>query len=152
MFDKRLPHINTIRRWLSSVDASPGITEMGLEALREKVRLAKKENKTVFVALISDDVSIKKEVHYNQRDKSFTGFVSKTNVPNQSDENGGNTKLPVAKDELVFMAVGPDFKIPVGHFPNNGLSAVDRAALTMEEIRRIDLTGAKTISLTGDAC
>lgn len=59
-------------------------------------------------------------------------------------------KLPLIKDALVFMAVGDDFRIAVAYELLCGMKAVDRAILTKEVIRRIDLTGAKVISLTSD--
>lgn len=72
--------------------------------------------------------------------------ISFPNVTNSKSKK----QLPTSKEVLVFMAVGPDFKIPVAYFFTNGLHAVDRAALTKEVICAIDNTGAVVVSLTGD--
>lgn len=58
--------------------------------------------------------------------------------------------LDIAKDVLVYMVVGENFKLPVAYFLLNGLEALERAALTQEVIRHVNETGAKVISLTGD--
>ncbi|RYF41516.1 MAG: hypothetical protein EOO27_46240, partial [Comamonadaceae bacterium] len=72
---------------------------------------------------------------------TFEGF-------SENNHRKKNDKVPLLKDASVFMAVGPDFRISVGYQLLNGQNAVDRASFTREVIRRLDLTGAKTISLT----
>lgn len=60
--------------------------------------------------------------------------------------------MKIAKDALVFLIVGPDFKLPIGYHLLNGLEAIDRAALTFECINRIEESGAIVISFTSDGC
>lgn len=81
---------------------------------------------------------------WNESNKSFEGFGEPT-AKSKKEE-----KLPLVKDALVLMAVGDDFRIPVAYEFLCGMNAVDRAVLTKEVIRLIDLTGAKVISLTSD--
>lgn len=128
------------------VNAEPGISELALGALAEKVKSYKDEGKQLHVCLVSDEMAIRKQVTWNAAIETFDGFATTANTKSKPNSN-----LPLAKDALVFMAVGPNFKIAVAYFLLSGLQAVDRALLTKEVIRNIDLTGAKTISLTVDA-
>lgn len=56
----------------------------------------------------------------------------------------------LAKEALVYMVVGPDFKIPVAYELCNGLDSVDRAALTLQVITAVKTAGSIIMSLTGD--
>lgn len=94
--------------------------------------------------MAADEVSIKKKVEYNQHQQKFEGFV--TCMDNENNENSQG--LPVAKNALVFMAIGDDFKIAVAYFLLTGLNALGRAALTQLVIRSVNETGAKVVSLT----
>lgn len=62
------------------------------------------------------------------------------------------SNLDIAKDALVFLIVGPDFKLPIGYHLLNGLESIDRAALTFECIKRLEDTGVIVMSLTSDGC
>lgn len=91
-------------------------------------------------------MSMRKQISWKSENESFSGFVTKFN--SKAKEN--NNELAVAKDILVFMVVGPDFRIAVAYFLLNGLQSIDRAALTREVLRSVHRTGAKIISLTSD--
>lgn len=153
-FDNALPTSNTLRRWLRCVDAKPGITEMALDAISEKAKAYKNEGKKLHVCLMSDEMSTMKHLSWFRAKKLFSGFCSNTNsTTNRNAESMGQDdikKMPISKDALVFMAVGPDFKIPVAYFLLTGLNAVDRAALTLEVVKSIDERGAKVTSFTSD--
>lgn len=142
-FSNRLPTCGTMRKWLRCVDASPGITQPALDEIAHKAREFRNNGKKLHVCLISDEMSIRQQVQWNSETKTFHGFPTVTNTNSKK-------KLPTSKDALVFIAVGPDFKIPVAYFFLNGLQAVDRAALTREIICAVDNTCAVTISLTSD--
>lgn len=150
-FNNHLPTVRTMQRWLRVVDASPGITQIALDAIAEKVQMYKNEGKELLLTVVCDEMSILKHVKYDEQKKTFEGFPTLINS-NQSDRRKINNKdkVPVAKDALVFMAVGPNFRITVCYHLLCGLDAIDRAILTTEVIRQIDNTGAKVISLTGD--
>lgn len=143
-FSNRLPAQRTLQRWLRCVDGSPGITQLALDTLSEKVKEYKDINKKLHLCIIHDEMSIKKQVLWNDETKSFDGFRTSKN------QNSNDEKLPVAKDALVYMVTGPDFRIAVAYFLLAGLDSVDRAALTGEVIRNIEATGAIVMSLTGD--
>lgn len=142
-FGNRLPTCRTIRKWLQSIDASPGITQPALDEIAEKAEEYRKKGEDLHLCLIYDDMSIRQQVQWDDKTKSFHGFPNVINTKSKK-------KLPTCKEALVFMAVGPDFKIPVAYFFLNGLQAIDRAALTLEVIKALDNTGAVVVSLTGD--
>lgn len=146
-FNNHLPTIRTMRKWLRCIDTSPGITQAALDIISDKANEYKEKGEQLHICLISDEMSLRKQVLWNEQTRNFDGFSETINSTNDKRQNN---KLPVAKDALVFMAVGPNFRITVANFLLCGLDAVDRAALTKEVIRKVDATGAKVISLTGD--
>lgn len=151
-FSNHLPTVRTLQRWLRVVDASPGITQIALDAITEKAQEYKNENKELLVTLVCDEMSIRKHVRYDEHKIRFDGLPTMVNS-NQSarkQKKDDSNKVSLAKDALVFMTVGPNFRITVCYELLSGLDAIDRAVLTKEVIRQIDNTGAKVISLTGD--
>lgn len=153
-FHNNLPSKRTLQYWYTSVDGSPGINISALEILGEKSRKFQTENHhSIHVTLISDEMAIRKQASWSNENERFIGFCTATNSVqnNQNQENMQNTPpLAIAKDALVFMIVGPDFKIPVAYHLLNGLQSVDRAAMTLEVVRKVEETGAKIMSLTSD--
>lgn len=145
-FGKNLPDCRTIQRWLRTADASPGITSLALDIIAQKVQSYKEQGKQLCLCLISDEMAMRRQINYNPSNKEFSGFVTHFNSRNDND----NTKLAVAKDVLVFMVVGTDFRLAVAYFLLNGLQSVDRAAITREVVKSVYATGAKIISLTSD--
>lgn len=127
------------------VEVGPGISDIALGALAEKAKAYKNEGKQLHVCLISDEMGIRKQVTYSAENEKFDGFATTVNTKSKP-----NSTLPLAKDALVFMVTGPDFKIAVAYFLLNGLQSVDRAVLTSEVIKSVEETGARVISLTGD--
>lgn len=146
-FRNRLPTVRTLQRWLRCVDCSPGITQVALDAIKEKAESYKKEGKELLLCLISDEMGVRKHVQWNTEKCSFDGFSTNASISSKERTNENS----IAKDALVFMAVGPNFKIPVAYFMLSGLDGTDRAVLTREVIRSIDQTSARVISLTSDA-
>lgn len=147
-----MPAPETLKRWYRSINAEPGITIASLDILKKKAEACKQEGKELLLALLCDEVSIKKSIDWNEAQSQFSGFVSCENTNQRSKKKKGKNpdQLDVAKDALVFMCVGEDFKIVVGYFFLCGLDAVDRAALTQEVIRNVNGTGARIISFTCD--
>lgn len=143
LFTNNLPTIRTMQRWLTSIDASPGITDVAINAISRKANVYKSRGEQLHLCLITDDMSIRQKVSFNKNKMEFEGFST-------SSSSRNNNKVPMLKEASVFMAVGPDFRIAVAYQLLNGQNAIDRASFTKEVIRRLDLTGAKTISLTGD--
>lgn len=152
-FNRNLPAIRTLKMWYSSIDGSPGISESALDILREKTESYRvsNDNRQLHLTLMSDEMSIRKELCYSIEKQSFVGFstIINSSQPNtDEDEDSSHTKL--AKDALVFMVVGPDFKLAVGYELLNGLETNDRAALTLRVVIAIEEAGARVISLTVD--
>lgn len=150
-FKKNLPSKRTLQMWYTSIDGEPGISSSALEIIREKAKSYQAEkNHALHVALISDEMAIKKQICYSTEKQSFVGFSSITN----SSVHFGDQEnvLNIAKDALVFLIVGPDFKLPVGYQLLNGLESIDRAALTIEFIKRIEEAGVIVMSFTCDGC
>lgn len=156
VFNKNMPALDTIKRWYRSIDGEPGITIPSLNILKGKAEEYKKEGEELTLALLCDEVSTAKSVEFDENKIEFSGFVTCENKTKYNSTKRKNKKekkpnrLDVAKDALVFMCVGKDFKIPVAYFFLCGLEAEERAALTQEVIRNVNETGAKVISLTAD--
>lgn len=148
-FHNHLPAPETIRRWYKSINGEPGITTESMNILKQKAEEYKKEGKELLLAMMFDEMAIKKNVEWNEAESKFSGFVT---CENTKTTQHGNEKahLDIAKDALVFMVVGENFKIPVAYFLLNGLEALERAALAQDVIRHVNETGAKVISFTGD--
>lgn len=153
VFDNHLPAPDTIRRWYKSINGEPGITAESLEILKQKAEEMAKDGKELLLAMVNDETSMKKSADWNEYNSKFYGFVSCENTNGKKQKKGIKKKgypLDIAKDVLVYMVVGDNFKIPVAYFLLNGLEALERAALTQEVIRQVNQTGAIVISLTGD--
>lgn len=148
-FSNHLPTIRTLQRWLHVIDASHGITQIALDTITEKARLYRAEGKQLHLCMVSDEMSLRKQATWNEQTRSFAGFSEEISSTKRNRKNDNN-KLPVAKDALVFMVVGPNFRLTVGYLLLCGLDAIDRAVFTKEVIRSVDATGAKVISLTSD--
>lgn len=152
-FNKNLPSRRTMQMWLSSIDGSPGISESALAIIREKaVSYQAEKQHQMCVALISDEMSIRKHISFDPDKKSFSGFSTVSNSSKQfiTSQNESDMQAKIAKDALVLLAVGPDFKVPIAYHLLNGLDAIDRAALTLETIRKVEETGCRVITLTSD--
>lgn len=144
VFGNNLPHFRTLRAWLYTVDASPGITSSSLKTLERMVN--DKPGEQLLVSLMKDEIYIRKNIEYLEEIEKFEGFEAIRN----SRDNELMKKLAIAKRILVYMVVGKDFKLPVAYYPINGLNAQGAAALTQVVIENINKTGAKVISLTQD--
>lgn len=148
-FNNNLPHIRTILKWYSSIGSSPGLSTPSFDILAEKVKSYQDCGKQLYVSLISDEMAIKQKLQWDAVLNKFMGFAtfaSEKNIEKYAEQNS----LPLAKQVLVFMVVGENFKLAVAFFYLNGLSSEDRAVLTKEVIKRINQTGAKIIALTSD--
>lgn len=98
------------------------------------------------VTTMADETSIRKGEIWSKEKQSFEGFCTIVS----SSQHDKNENLKVAKDALVFMVVGPDFKIPEAYYFLCGLDAEDRAALTIQVIKRIEETMVRIVSFTCD--
>lgn len=150
-FNKNLPSKRTVQLWYTSIDGEPGISSSALDIIRAKaISYQAEHNHALHVTLMADEMSIRKQICYSTDKQSFVGFSTITN--SSIHFQGKKTDLKIAKDALVFLIVGPDFKLPIGYHLLNGLEAIDRAALTFECINRIEECGAIVMSFTSDGC
>ena len=110
-FSKALPHISTVRKWFSNLDGSPGFSEQAFNLLKQKVEKSKSANKPVLVSVMLDDMSLRKQIQYDQKQSSLNGFEDLG--PAQS-----SVDVKPATNVLIFMAVGINmhFKIPLAYF------------------------------------
>lgn len=73
-FGNRLPTIRVMQMWLLSVDASPGITGEALNAISERAKIYRDQGKQLQICLVSDEVSIRKQILWDETKKSFEGY------------------------------------------------------------------------------
>lgn len=150
-FNRNLPSKRTFQKWYSSIDASPGICDSAFDVIRERAESYLLENRyPLHLCLISDEMSMRKQISWCAETQTFIGFSTITSSSKQNIDQNQSNPLKVAKDALVFMITGPDFKIAVAYHLLNGLDCIDRAALTLEVVKKTENTGARLISLTGD--
>lgn len=153
-FNKHLPSTRTLRYWYTSVDGSPGINLSSLDILHEKAALHQEEKHyPLHVALMTDEMSIRKDLSWCSEKNSFIGFSTMSSSPqyiqkNRSQQSGMQPDL--AKNAVVFMVVGFDFKIPVAYHLVAGIESADRAELTREVIKSVEAIGVIVMSLTSD--
>lgn len=148
-FNKNLPSKRTLQYWYTSIDGSPGINRSSLDILREKSISYQAERKhPLHVALVSDEMAIRKDICWDNEKRIFVGFVTISNALHNAKRDVDQPE--VAKNALVFLVAGPDFKIPVAYHLVNGIASVDRANFSREVIRRVEETGIKIICFTSD--
>lgn len=136
-FNNNLPTIRCLQKWFKSVDASPGITQVALDVITEKASSYKSQGKQLYLCLIYDEISLRKQVIWNESKISFEGFSEITNPTKKFKQNHNENEVPIVKDALVYMVAGLDFRITVAYQLIAGMNAIDRAALTKEVIRCI---------------
>lgn len=144
VFNNNLPAPSTIRAWLSSVDGAPGINDQALDALRKKAEEYAERGEEFLINMMCDEMSIKTKMDWDDKKRKFIGYATCQNQCTGQKEE----EVPEAKNSLVFMVVGKDFKIPVAYFLLNGLNAYERASLIQLVIKATNETGAKVTSLT----
>lgn len=94
-------------------------------------------------ALIINEMSIRRLVEWD-KDK-FSGYVD---LGTHLDDDA----LPCAKEAFTFMlnAVNGNWKVPIGYFLIDGLSALERANLITQALCLIHETGVDVVSVTCD--
>lgn len=138
--NRSLPHLATISRWYRSVDGSPGFTQEALNAL---ISRSKNSSSPILCNLVMDEMHIHKQIEWTGL--KLTGYVDLgTDIDSDS--------LPEAREVLVFMLVGinSSWKIPVGYFLVNSLSAAEKAELVKKCLAFINESGVIVTSLTFD--
>ncbi|VEN63851.1 unnamed protein product, partial [Callosobruchus maculatus] len=144
-FNKALPHVKTISKWYSTVDASPGYMKEALVALKIKAAEASQENKRIFCSLVFDEMSIYNKIESDGR-KTY-GYVD---LGTGSEADTGEE----ATEALVFMlvALNSHWKIPVGYFLINKLNASEKANILINCLEFVHNSGVEIVSITFDGC
>lgn len=143
-FGNCLPHPSTLRKWYGVINGKPGFLTEALKAVKNKVKSMAEKSETLFCGLMIDEMSIKKDVHFNG--KYNIGYV------NMGTKNDESDALPLASDILVFMlvALNSNWKIPIAYFLINGISAEEKANLVIKCLLNVYDTGATVKTLTFD--
>ena len=117
-FAKALPHVTTVRKWFSNIKGEPGFQDLSFDLLSKKTQQGQESNKKLYVALMLDEMSLKKQIDYDTRDSSLKGYVDLG-----TGENDDSAKE--ATQVLILMVVGVNqhFKIPIAYFFIAGLSS-----------------------------
>jgi hypothetical protein len=144
-----LPHPSTIRNWYRSVNGSPGFTNEALHAIKLRVANNKNKGKNTICNIVVDEMAIRQQLLFNNN--RFDGSVEFG-----ADHSEDVDNVPLAKEALVFMAVGINnsWKIPVGYFLISGLPGKKRSMLLKQCIELLCDTGVIVSSVTfdGAAC
>ncbi|CAH2108786.1 unnamed protein product [Euphydryas editha] len=143
-FNTCLPHARTLARWYETVDGEPGFCSESLAALKLLVKNAKSERKWI-CGLCFDEMAIRKSVQWNGR--NYIGYV---NYGSQLESDA----IPIAKEALVFMltSINGSWKLPVGYFLINGVTAEQKAALVKICIDLVSGCGLDIVAVTFDGC
>ncbi|KAM4565008.1 THAP domain-containing protein 6-like [Fundulus diaphanus] len=78
-----LPHPHTLQRWLTSIDAKPGLNKMMLDMLGRRCTVDHAQYG--WVTLTLDAMAIKKHIQYNPQTQTMSGFVDMGDGLNETD-------------------------------------------------------------------
>ena len=128
--------------FVGTSDGSAGLCKEAFRSLERKVA-ATREGEQVMVALMLDEMAIKKHVQWDG--KKMVGFV---------DIGNGvfDDSAPPATEALVLMAVAlnSSWKVTLGYFLIAGLTGTERANIVTTCILRLHDVGVRVVSLTCD--
>ncbi|XDV45352.1 hypothetical protein PO909_013466 [Leuciscus waleckii] len=136
-----LPHPSSLQRWLSSLDAKPGLNKMMLDMLGK--RRQEDEAKYGVVTLMLDAMAIKKHVQYDPQSQTMSGFVDMGDRINQSD---------IASEALVFLVVGLQgyWKAPIGYYLTKSLTPETQSVLVVHALEELHQRQIKVVCMTMD--
>lgn len=148
-FNRNIPAPRTMRSWFSSIDGSPGLTDVSFDGIEQKAKELEADGKVLICGLIYDEMSIRQASQWNQHKKNYFGHISHGNEQRQSYDA---SCTPLTKNALVLMISGisASFKIPIGYFFINKLNGEEKASILMETMYRLSKTGIKLASVTFD--
>ena len=128
-------------RWLSSVDAKPGLNQMMLDMLER--RRQEDEAKYGCVTLMLDAMAIKKHVQYVPQTQTMSGFVDMGDRSNQTD---------IATEALVFMVVGVQgyWKAPIAYYLTKTLTPETQKVLVVHALEELHKRQIKVVCMTMD--
>lgn len=146
-FDNHLPCQSTIRNWYShsSADGEPGFCKQSFESLSKLAKEQRAIGKQLIVSLIFDEMSIRKQLHWNDSQKKFLGHIT-YGFESDSEE------LQLANNVLVFMVNGINmtFNLPIAFYFITCLTGKEKFQLVKEIIVAITACDVRVINLTFD--
>ncbi|EFN70574.1 THAP domain-containing protein 9, partial [Camponotus floridanus] len=139
-FNSCLPHPKTLYKWYCSVNGEPGFNKEALAFIKERVS---KTDRSLFGALIMDEMAIRQQVEFDGQK-----FCGKCDM----GDNIASEEHSIAKEALVFLVVGVNemWKIPVGYFLINSITGEQKANLVMQCLSLLHNAGICIKSLTCD--
>ena len=146
-FSNKLPHPRTIRKWISSKNGEPGISEESIELLKIKADEAKSKGKRLLLNLIMDEMAIRRKIEWVEHKKRFVGQVQ---MGKSNEEEGDN--LPVAKESLVFLVTcaNENWKLPIAYFFVDSLTADEKKNILDQVLISLHNIDAKVLCITCD--
>lgn len=145
-FNRCLPHPSTLKKYYvnSGANGEPGISSESIANLRILVDDFASTGKKFFCALTFDEIFIRPHVQYSDTRKTFQGFITYGERPND--------ELSVAKNAIVFMINGLNkpISLPFAHHFINTLNKEEKAELLESVIAAISETNAIILNITCD--
>jgi DNA transposase THAP9 len=143
VYNSALPHPETIASWYRTMEANPGFTDESFKMLALKVK--HNQEKPLYCNLAIDEMGIRKAECYDPSTKKMFGRVS---VPGTDED----LNLELASNAFVFLLVSVEenWKLPVGYFLINSITAQQKASLVEICIKKIMSVGIKVLGLTFD--
>uniref|UniRef100_A0A1B0DHA7 THAP-type domain-containing protein n=1 Tax=Phlebotomus papatasi TaxID=29031 RepID=A0A1B0DHA7_PHLPP len=142
VFLSALPHPKTICNWYKNVQADPGFTKECLDTLKALVEKENLQNKKVVCQLVFDEIHI------------FSGVqkIGKKTYGYSTINTAAKSLNTQATQILLFMVVDVNgkWKLPIGYFPINSLTADLKSNLIVKAVSHVQETGTKLIGVTFD--
>lgn len=143
-FNKTIPDSATIRNWYANSDITGenGLSEYCLNILKKKVAEKAAQGQKLVVALLFDEMSIKKHIRFT--DRGLIGYE------NYIDINPAEAKP--ASNAIVYMvsAINDNFQLPIAHYFITTLDADQKVMGLRKVATAIIETGAILTSVTFD--
>ena len=137
-----LPCPATIRSWAAAIDCEPGFLTNVIDELKNSLDETEKD-----CAILVDEMSIKKEVLWDRKNKKFAGNTDYGSILAEEQDS-------VATNALVFMAVGlkkPWFH-PIAYFLVDHVNGKMQAQLIKEAINLLTEAALDVQAVVFDGC
>lgn len=137
-----LPHPNTIRSWMQSVNCEPGFL---LDVI--KTVPAQSNSNICLYSLVIDSMSIRQRLIKDQSSDLIRGFVDFGNGLADSEKK-------MAKEALVFLLVPltSRTRYPIGYFLVDKVSATTQVELIHQCLQLTSQHGISVVNITLDGC
>ena len=137
-----LPSKRSLRRWVSRLPRTPGITESAMNVIETKVKVMNSISKICTICI--DEISLKTNLIYDISADEVLGFV----------DLGASKKCElIATSALVVMACGiaDKWKQPLGYFlVHESCKSIDVKRILFDAIDKLDSIGLKVVCVISD--